>query len=363
MQRVLRKPPQFTRLKRHASTLLHHSTPRKLANLIAIEFQRILRRTEVFGYPYYVIIDTGNVCNLRCPLCPTGAGTGGRNRKLMTLDDFKKVVDRFAPYAYEVTLYNWGEPLLNPNIMEMIRYCVDENLGTNMSTNLSVAKLDVDSLIRSGLEYLVVSMDGTTQDVYSIYRVRGNIDLVVQNLKEIIKRKKELKSRTPVIEWQFMPMKHNHHQIEDAKKMAKEIGVDLLRFIPVGIPFDFERKKELADEWYPPLEGDPQEEYILDRFMQKPIEGGCFYLYRSTTINPEGAVSPCCMVYKARDDFGNMMTTDFSDIWNNEFFESGRSLFSKNGSLKHKKAVRTICDGCPVFVRPKRSSSKRKARR
>lgn len=346
LEEVLKKVPQHTRLKRHAYTLLHHSTIKKLWNLMAIEVQRKLHRVKVSGYPYYLIIDPSNICNLRCPLCPTGLNQQGREKQLVGLEDFKKIIDRFYPYAYEVALHNWGESLLNPDIFKMIRYCADKNIGTNLSTNLNKFNGRPEQLIESGLEYLVLSLDGTTQEVYSRYRVGGDIETVFKNLKAIIEKKKEMKSRTPFIEWQFIVMKHNFHQIMEAQSLAKKVGVDLIRFIPVGLPFEAKNKKELAAQWFPfmPENG---EDYREDMFLQKPISGGCFYMYRSVTINPLGAVAPCCVVWDKKDDFGNFFEEDFAEIWNNERYRSARAMFSASA----EPTVKTICTRCDIFAK------------
>ena len=346
LESVLKKVPQYTRLKRHVSTLLSHSTIKKLTNLALVELQRKMRRTKVFGYPYVIIVETGNICNLRCPLCPTGLREKGVDRKFVGFDDFRKIIDRFSSYAYEITLHNWGEPFLNPDILKMIKYCSDKNLGTNLSSNLNKFPFNAEDLITSGLEYLVISLDGATQDVYSKYRVGGDIAAVLNNLRSIIEKKKALKSRTPFIEWQFLVMKHNYHQIEEVKRMADEVGVDLIRFIPVGLPFDAEGKRDLAGKWYPNIHADDGDNYIEERFLQKPINGGCFYLFRSVTVNPVGVIAPCCAVWKTGDNFGNMLDRDFSEIWNNDFYQSARALFSNKGT-----SLRTCCSRCNLFYK------------
>ena len=348
IESILKKVPQYTRFKRHAFSLLLHTTPKKLINLVAVELERKMRRTRVWGFPYYLIVDSGNICNLKCPLCPTGNRTLDRNQRFVRFEDFRRIIDKLYLYAYEVSLYNWGEPFLNPDIFQMIRYCVERNISTNLSSNFNISDLDSEEVIKSGLEYLSISLDGTTQEVYSKYRVGGKIDLVFQNLKKILKKKKDFRSRTPFIEWQFIVMKQNCHQIDDARRMAKEMGVDIIRFIPVGVPMDAKNKKELASEWFPDLRAHGGKHEITDRFLQKPIKGGCFYLYRSVTIHPGGAVAPCCVVYKEKDDFGNMFDTDFSQIWNNESYQSARSLFSR----KQKSSIKTVCNRCPMFSKP-----------
>jgi len=342
VEKALRKVPQFTRLKRHVIALCSHSTPAKLANLLRVEFERKARRVSVSGYPYILIIDPGNICNLRCPLCPSGLDIMKRKRQFVRFPDFRQIVDRLERYLYEVILHNWGEPLLNPDIYDMIQHCSDKNIGTSLSTNFSLEHVDIDKLVSSGLEYLVVSLDGTTQDVYSEYRIGGNIDLVLANIARIVDKKRETGRKRPFIEWQFIVMKHNCHQIDSARKMAKELGVDLIRFIPAGLPFNAPNREELAQKWCVDLTAGRKN--ANHRSPDGPIKMGCFYLYRSVTVNPVGAVGPCCVVFDEDDDFGNMLETDFSEIWNNDKYRSARALFAGTPST-----VRTVCESCDMF--------------
>ena len=229
----------------------------------------------------------------------------------------------------------------------MIRYCADKNLGTSLSSNLSLNNIDAHAIVDSGLEYLIVSLDGTTQDIYSKYRVGGELDVVLRNLADIVRVKRERKSKTPFIEWQFIVMKHNMGQISDARKMAVDIGVDLIRFIPPGLVFGLENGSEMGKQWFPYVPGD-NEHYVPERFAQKPMPGGCFYLYRSVTVNPTGAVAPCCAVWEEKDDFGNVTETDFVKLWNNRLYRNARALFSPGRS----PSAKTPCIHCNLFAKP-----------
>ena len=349
IEKVLRKPPQYTRLKRHARTLLRHSTPRKLLNLFRVESNRKLRRVKNDAHPYIIIIDTGNICNLRCPLCPTGCREPMR-RGVMEYGFFRKAVDMFAPWAYEVTLHNWGEPFLNNDILRMISYCGTKNLGTNLSSNLNHMPFPAEKLVRSGLEYLIVSLDGVSQDVYATYRVGGDLATVLSNLEAVVEAKRRLGSATPVVEWQFLVMRHNYHQAAEAERMAREIGVDLIRFIPVGLPFGRDDKEDLMRRWYPYMAEDG--DLIDDRFLQTPIPGGCFYLYRSVTIAPDGRIAPCCAVWSDNDVFGDLRKGPFfPDIWNNERYVAARNLFASGGRAAGA-SVPGCCARCSIFEKP-----------
>jgi radical SAM protein with 4Fe4S-binding SPASM domain len=276
-------------------------------------------------------------------------GEIGRRSEKMSIERFKKIVDRFAPFVYEVNLHNWGEPLLNPDLFKMIEYAQNKNIGTNMSTNLNTPReTDIDNLTRSNLEYLIVSLDGTTDDVYAKYRRRGDFNLVMSNLRALVEKRYSLNRKTPVIEWQFIVMKHNIHQVEDARHIARQIGVDILRFVPVGLPFAAKDKDRLKREWFPEIEGKGNRgESWEHQFLQKPRKSACFYLYRSLTVNPNGRVAPCCIVYGEGTGFGDLLKQSPREIWNNEHYQSARSLFSRNGQA----AAHTICEQCNIFER------------
>jgi len=347
LQKQLEKMPQYRRHMKHLKSLLSHSTWKKICNLLLVETEWLLRRQILRGRPYILFIDPTNVCNLRCPLCPTGTGDLGRRAGMLKYECFTQIIDRFAPYAYEVNLYNWGEPLLNKDIFKMIEYAHGKNLMPAMSTNLNtVRETDVENLARSTLEYLTVSLDGTTQETYAHYRRQGDFQLVMDNLCKLLELRRHLKRKMPFIEWQFIVMKHNLHQTEEARRLAKEIGVDLLRFIPVGLPFDAKDKATLRREWFPQL-GDVStgEDSFQYYFLQKPNKSACFYLYRSITVNPDGRVSPCCVVYGEKNDFGDALAQTPDELWNNEYYQSARALFSTSG----KPALTTVCHRCSMF--------------
>jgi radical SAM protein with 4Fe4S-binding SPASM domain len=348
------------RMPRHLRSVVHHSTPRRLANLLLVETERKLGLARLRGRPYVIFVDPINLCSLKCPLCATGNNEITRVQSRMDLEHFKRVIDAVAPWAYEVSLYNWGEPLLHRDIFHMIRYAKERNLATLMSSHLSLRKQELmDRLIEAGLGELTVSLDGVTQDVYEKYRVGGNLELVLRNLRYLLERRRELGSPTPVIEWQFIVFKHNEHQMDQARQMARDLGVDLIRFIPAGLPFDAdpEKKQRLAKDWFstnPELRyQDPAAaDFKNASFRQK---GGCYYLYRSMTVNPDGAVSPCCIVYNDQYDFGNVLKDNvaqdnFTSLWNNDYFRSARSEFSRIAVSPGKA---TVCKNCQIFDKPR----------
>lgn len=348
---LLKKIPQYTRSARHLRSLVQHGTPRKWWNLALAETERALRAVQVRSRPYLLIVDPCNYCNLRCPLCPTGLGDLGRPQRMLSFEHFRRWFDPHAPYLFETYLHNWGESLLNKQVYRMIEHAQSRNVGTNLSSNfVALDSADLDSLLDCGLEYLVVSLDGTSQETYGQYRIRGDHQRVVDNLSEMLRRRGARGRSTPVIEWQFIVMKQNEHQVPEAEVLARKLGVDLLRFIPVGVPYELRNRKEIADRWFPvSLTGRVKGDRQGPQFGQAAKPGPCFYLYRSMVVNPDGGVSPCCEVYRQNRDFAALGEgpIDVPAIWNNQRYRSGRSLFS---AATVEDRVPTVCDGCDIFA-------------
>ena len=344
---TLNKIPQYTRANRHVSSVLRHGTPLKIYNLFRVEMERKKRKVVVTGKPYLLIADTCNICNLKCPLCPTGINTLNRPKRIMPFDDFKIIFDKFSKYLFEVSLHNWGEPFLNKELFKIIKYAQSKNVGSNLSSNLNAITADnFDEIIDSQLEYLIVSLDAVTPEVYDQYRVSGSYHKVIGNLQGLIKRRTEKKSTTPVIEWQFIIMRHNQHQIDAAESLAKDIGVDIFRTIPVGFAFDAPNRLDLTKQWFPSGMGEDNT-YRGIKFGHKNMPGPCFYLYRSIVANADGGISPCCIVYDKRYDFGNLLTAKVEEVWNNDYYQSARSQFSLTASSSVK--IPTPCDKCDLF--------------
>lgn len=349
-QALLKKIPQYTRNQRHLWSVLRHGTPRKWCNLGYAELERKRRRVQVRSHPYLLIIDPCNYCNLRCPLCPTGLNDLGRSQAMLSFEHFKKYFDPFAPYIFEAYLHNWGESLLNKEVYRMVEYAQQHNVGTNLSSNfVDLDSDDIDNLLDCGLEYLIVSLDGTSQETYGQYRIRGDYERVVENLSTLLERRAKRGKSSPIVEWQYIVMKQNEHEIPRAEELADRLGVDVLRFIPVGMPFEFKNRREVADQWYPSsYQGRVDSDHEEQQFGQRGKPGPCFYLYRSMVVNPDGGVSPCCVVYRQNRDFADLNHENGSvlDVWNNAKYRSARSIFANETSTER---VATVCDECDIF--------------
>jgi len=313
----------------------------KVDNFILIEEQKLSLEEYIQGYPYWLTIDPANFCTLKCPFCPTGQGRNSRSKAVLSLDNFKKIIDKLGPYLIHIDFCNWGEPLLNKQIYEMIKIAKLYNIDTKIDSNLNqFREQDAESLILSGLDKLIVSIDGATPESYSKYRIGGDFNKVIDNLKLLLKKKRQLSKIFPHICWQFLVFRHNEHEIEEVKRLGRDLGVDVSitkafignkDWIPLNEDYSHYKRKEINNE------------YTSDHFKEHR-EDMCNWLWEAIVINPNGSVSPCCSVEDEKDDFGNIFHQPFSEIWNNEKYRTARSY------IKDKKIIQgrdnNICINC-----------------
>ena len=292
-------------LRRHLATLLRHADAARIRNAILTQVDKRRGRARVSGRPFMIKVEATNQCPFSCPGCYTGAGSDGYPRGKMSLDLYAKVLDDLGRHLLKVALYAWGEPLLNEHIYEMIRIAGDRNIGTMVSTNLHpFAPEDAGRLLDAGLEHLIVSVDGMSQQTYATYRRGGRLDRVLENLRHLLQEKRRRGARFPTVEMQYIVFPHNRAEIPLARRTARELGVDLLSF----------------------LEGQAMEpgERALSRRSRAAGRRGCDLLWTSTYVNWDGSVSPCCFVND--NVFGTMAESSFEEIWNGPFYRASRAL-------------------------------------
>jgi MoaA/NifB/PqqE/SkfB family radical SAM enzyme len=342
------------RAHQRSSLALRYWGWRKLFNLVMVELQLRFGRTRVRGYPFEWEVDTTNVCQLKCPLCHTGLGTVHRDKGVMHFDTFTSTVDQMKDYCIWLSLYSWGEPFLNKDIDRFIAYAHEKRIATIVSSNLNkpLTPEMAERLIKSGLDVLIISLDGTTQDVYEVYRVTGHLDRVLENLRLIVETRKRLGSKTPFLEWQYIVMRQNEHQVENARRMAQEMGVDTITFKPVDFPHGSE-DIELARQWLPRADLAAR---LANPFRKPYSEDGarCWRLWRSAVVNWDGGYAPCCYLTDASDDFGNVRTHSIKEIWNNGLYRTARGLFQKSGTPKEYVG----CIDCSVYTASKAAKSR-----
>jgi radical SAM protein with 4Fe4S-binding SPASM domain len=318
----------------------------KHLNFILAE-RRFREKVEVLdSYPYHAFIDPSTVCNLHCPFCAVGGDSYTSPKYLMKLEEFKRIMDMVGRYLFQVELYQYGEPLINPAIYQMIEYAKKKYyVYTRISTNLNISgEENAEKLVASGLDYLTLSIDGASQETYSRYRVGGDFNKVLENLNLIIAAKNALKSQSPKLVWQFLLFRHNEHEVEKAKALAEKMGL-IFSLMPASI-----RPEE--KDWFPSREAveryglEGAVEYKGDNVGPK-VEGPriCKWLWTHLIVDSNGSVSPCCRLPPSDAAFGNIhQSKDFFDLWNNDRFRSARRFFI----FGKKQTPETFCEICPL---------------
>jgi hypothetical protein len=177
--------------RRHLGFMLRHANPRRALNAALCLAEMSAGRAILLSHPFYLRVNVSEVCNLRCPGClvrrPAWAGDAPA-AAMMSFDLFEKSVHDFLPFLLKVNLYDEGEPLLNPEVFRMVRHLRERGVGACMSSNFSLPLSEdrLEALLHCGLEHLIVSVDGATQETYERYRVGGRLDLVLSNLRRLI---------------------------------------------------------------------------------------------------------------------------------------------------------------------------------
>jgi MoaA/NifB/PqqE/SkfB family radical SAM enzyme len=308
---------------------------------------RYLRNARLLGYPKHLYVDPTNVCTLRCPICPSGQRRLHRPKGCMDLQLYRKLLRELGPYVYTLTLTNWGEPLLHPHIAEMIRLAKGYGIYVGFGTNLQqLTPRLAEELITSGLDAIAVSIDGVDQETHQSYRVGGDLELTLRNLKLLLATRARLGSPTPAIRWQFLVTSKNEHQMDAARELAARIGVDEILFVPIYLDISglFTRTPEERfardREWLPRSEDLSYYDRRTGRLKIMPAR--CKWLWEMAVVNWDGGVSPCCAVIDRRDDFGSIAHSSFRRIWNNARFRQARALMARGKPA----AEPLVCNTC-----------------
>src|SRR5210317_145359 len=209
----------------------------KFANLLLVHWEKWRRVTNVSSKPYIFVLEVTNVCNLKCPFCLTGKGiSGGRDVRHLSFEEAKSIIDPVAEYIYLLQLYTWGEPLLNKDTIKIIEYAKERNIYVMLSTNATaMTPAYNERLINSKIDYLMVAIDGGSDDTYKKYRVGGNYTKVLANVCDLLEQKRKRLSDHPFVEWQFIVFKHNEHEVSDTEKMAYKIGINKFTPLPAYV--------------------------------------------------------------------------------------------------------------------------------
>jgi len=293
-------------------------TPRRALNagkvLASYYVSKISRRPVQWGYPISISFEPTTSCNLRCPECPSGLRSFTRPTGMLQNDFFKSTIDQLSNELMYLVFYFQGEPYLNPSFLDMVKYAHSKGIYTATSTNAHyLNNTNAKKTVESGLDRLIISIDGTTQDVYQQYRVGGKLEKVLEGARNIMKWKKQLNSKTPFVFFQFLVVKPNEHQVQQISELAAEIGVDEVRYKTAQV-YDYENDPNKLiphNQKYSRYRKNDEGNYKVKNALQNH----CWRLWHATVISWDGLVVPCCFDKDAQHRLGDLKGRPFKEIW------------------------------------------------
>ena len=303
-----------------------------------------IKKPIQWGYPVSISFEPTTSCNLRCPECPSGLRAFTRPTGMLQKDFFSETIDQLHKELLYLVFYFQGEPYLNPRFLEMVQYASSKKIYTATSTNAHYLNdANAKKTVESGLDRLIISLDGTTQETYQQYRVGGKLEKVLEGATNIVKWKKELKSKTPFIIFQFLVVRHNEHQVDEVRKLAKSVGVDDV-WLKTAQVYDYENDPNQlipVNEKYSRYKKDKSGKVVF----KGNNENHCWRLWHDPVITWDGTVVPCCFDKDALHKLGNLKDQSFKELWQNKDYKEFRSQV-----LQSRNNV-DICANCSEGVK------------
>ena len=315
---------------------------RKLWNLVLLKvsygWSKFFKRSVLLGSPFSLSIEPTTACNLACPECPSGLKQFSRPTGKLDLELHRQMLAQVKKSVFYVNYYFQGEPFLHPQFLDLIREAKLAKMYTATSTNAHfIDKAKALEIIDSGLDRLIISVDGITQATYEQYRVNGSLSKVLEASAFLVEAKKERKSATPFLIFQFLAVKPNETEIPAVFTLAKEIGIDEVR-IKTAQLYDFKNGNSLMPE---------QEEYARyakqsdGTYKLKGRQGNhCWRMWSGSVLTWDGKVVPCCFDKDASHVLGNMKELSFDQIWKSKAYKQFRFSI-----LKNRQEI-DICKNC-----------------
>ena len=289
-------------------------------------------------HPISISIEPTTACNLACPECPSGLKKFTRPTGKLSLALNKNMIDQLYKKLFFVNYYFQGEPFLNPDFLQLIEYAHKKKIYTSTSTNAHFINEEMAvKTVKSGLDRLIISIDGTEQETYEKYRISGKLQKVIESTEIMVRVKKELKSKTPFLVFQFLAVKPNEHQIPEIFELGKRLGIDEVK-IKTAQLYDFENGNPLMPE------NQKYSRYVKQKngtFKLKGKQGdNCWRMWSGSVLTWDGKVLPCCFDKDAKFTLGDLQSQSFHSIWSSAAYNEFRhQVFSNRSQIE-------ICKNC-----------------
>ena len=312
---------------------IHYLSIFKVVNLLKLILSYLFSSSRLHNilniYPFFISVEVTDYCNLHCPECPVGIGSFSKpDKSSFDFSLFSKLINELKPKLQHVILYFQGEPFLNKQLIEFIQYTHDAGIYTSTSTNGQfLNKNNALEIVVSGLDKIIISIDGSTQQTYEAYRVGGSLQKALDGIKFLVEWKKTLKSVTPLIEIQFLVLKTNEHQMNEMKQLTKSLEADRLTFKSAQL-YDFENGNKLLTtiNRYARYKRTVEGKFVLKGRQSN----SCWRLWSGAVINVNGEVLPCCFDKFSAHSFGNIRKNSVLNCWHSDKASEFRSSILKN---------------------------------
>jgi len=296
---------------------------------------------HILHHPLFVSVEPASVCQLRCPECPVGMSknTHKDQRPFISPEVWQRVLQQTATYAHTMQFYFQGEPLLNRDLPRMISEAHQAGLYTIVSTNAQAMTPELaEALVRSGLNRIIISMDGLTQDTYSAYRIGGDLQKCKDALRWLHEAKQKhsslLRRASLIIELQCLRLKSNEHEWKNLRQTYRSLGADRLVFKSAQL-------YNYADG-HPLIPSDPRYSRYLQgkdgHYHRRHLGKTCLRVWSGVVVTTEGEVLPCCYDKEHRFSYGNIMNAPIGDL-----FRSPKAVAFRRAALHQQPS---ICKEC-----------------
>lgn len=313
---------------------------------ISYQLTKLIGKPVQWGKPMTISVEPTTACNLRCPECPSGLRSFSRETGNMKEDFFRKLIDDMHRQLLWLIFYFQGEPYINPKFLDMVSYAHHRGIYTITSTNGHFLNPEnARKTVESGLDRILISIDGSTQEVYQQYRKEGHLKTVLEGARNLVKAKKDARSTTPHIVFQMLVVKPNEHQIDEVRVLAREIGVDEVKLKTAQI-YKYSKGNDLipTQEKYSRYRQDESGEWKI----KNKLLNQCWKLWHACVITWDGMVVPCCFDKDATHRMGDLRLNSFTEIWRGESYNYFRHQLSKG---RDQIDICTNCtEGCKVWA-------------
>lgn len=319
-----------------------HLTVQRGINLVRLYISylraKYFKSFKTTSLPFAASIEPTTACNLGCPECPSGLKQFTRKTGKIKLDEHRQLLRNMGKQLFYVNYYFQGEPFLHPEFLQLITQAKKHKIYTATSTNAHfINKEKAEEIVASGLDRLIISIDGLTQETYEQYRKKGKLNKVIEGAKVMVEAKQALKSSTPHLIFQFLVVKPNEHEIPQVFELAKEMKIDEVRLKTAQL-YEFENGNDLMPE------NQKYSRYVRtkngtykSKYKQK---NNCWRMWSSTVLTWDGKVVPCCFDKDAKHVLGCATSTPFKQIWNSSKYNAFRkAVFTSRQSID-------ICKNC-----------------